>query len=105
MSTLPKWELESPGRSWASGIPVIATPIVAAVEQLNGSLKSSVLTDPDNPQELAEMILWMLDPDPWPTLSGQARRTGENSTWEDHFHELKFNLMELDKLDKREDLT
>ncbi len=89
----------------ASGVPVITTSIVGAAEQLKGPLKNGILTNPDDPWEMAEKILWMLDPDYWPTLSAQARRTGENFTWENHFRELESLLMEVAKLDKREEST
>jgi len=68
----------------ASGVPVITTPIVGAAEQLKGLLKEGILANADDSREMAEKILWMLDRDRWPSLSTQARKIGENFTWENH---------------------
>jgi len=89
----------------ASGVPVITTPIVGAAEQLKGPLKEGILANADDSREMAEKILWMLDRDRWPSLSTQARKIGENFTWENHFQELETYLTEVAKTDKREDLT
>ena len=86
-------------------MPVITTPIVGAAEQLKGSLRKGILSNADDSREIEEKILWMLDRDRWPSLSTQARRIGENFTWENHFQELETYLTEVAKMDKREDLT
>jgi glycosyltransferase involved in cell wall biosynthesis len=88
----------------ASGVPVITTPIVGAAEQLKGPLKEGILANADDSREMAEKILWMLDRDRWLSLSTQARKIGENFTWENHFQELETHLTEVAKMDKREDL-
>jgi UDP-glucose:(heptosyl)LPS alpha-1,3-glucosyltransferase len=77
----------------ASGLPVVTSPAVGAAEVLTGDLRQGIVSDPDDPQELAEKIRRMLDRSQWPVLSRAARETAERHSWKRYFQELQSQLL------------
>jgi UDP-glucose:(heptosyl)LPS alpha-1,3-glucosyltransferase len=78
----------------ASGIPVIASPDVGAMNGMNGPLAEGIVFDPDNPAELKAKILRMLDQKRWPSFAREARQTAENFTWDKYLDRLEHTLLE-----------
>jgi UDP-glucose:(heptosyl)LPS alpha-1,3-glucosyltransferase len=76
----------------ASGLPVLTTRGVGAAELLTGDLTEGILSRPDDPVEVAEKILRLIERRP--ILSSQARRIGESHSWKNHFRELEGYLVE-----------
>lgn len=73
----------------ASGVPVLTTVAVGAAELLAGELREGILVHPDDPRELQDKILAMLDRRRWPLLALRARELGERCSWSNHFLELE----------------
>ena len=78
----------------ASGLPVLLSQEVGAAEILEGELKQGVLMSPDDPAELATMILSLLNPARHQILSEKARKLGERYSWQNHFRALETYLLE-----------
>lgn len=76
----------------ASGLPVLVTRAVGAAEVLRGELAQGILASPDDPSEIEEKILGMLDHGRWHFISQQARSLGERYSWKNHFRELESYL-------------
>ncbi|HEY1267264.1 MAG TPA: glycosyltransferase family 4 protein [Candidatus Binatia bacterium] len=73
----------------ASGVPVVASDGVGALDQASEDLRQGLLGDVENSEELKSKILSLLDPDRWPELSRSARRTAERYSWENYFSALE----------------
>lgn len=73
----------------ASGLPVLVTKVVGAVEVLTGDVAEGILANPDDSSEMEEKILAILDHTRWNIVSRQARRLGERYSWKHHFRELE----------------
>jgi UDP-glucose:(heptosyl)LPS alpha-1,3-glucosyltransferase len=78
----------------ASGLPVITVPGVGAMDRVEGDLKNGILTNPDDPHELKQKILRLLDPARWPLLSQQARQAAEKYTWRAYIDNVERSLYE-----------
>lgn len=79
----------------ASGLPVVTMPGVGASDKVEGDLRAGILENDDDPAELRQKILILLDPARWPSLSQQARRIAEKYTWDvnsERFEALLFSL-------------
>ena len=85
----------------ASGLPVLTSKMVGAVDLLEGELKEGILANPDDAREIETKVLWLLDPGRWPFLSEQARRLGERYSWKNHFQQLEGYLREVAEMDRR----
>lgn len=73
----------------ASGVPVLTTMAVGAAELLAGQLREGILVNPDDPRELQDKILAMVDHRRWSILTSRAREIGERWSWSNHFLELE----------------
>jgi len=82
----------------ASGIPVVTSRAVGAAEVLTGGLEEGILTDADDPQELARKILKMTDASRFPGLSRAAREIAERHSWRRYFQEVEGHLHALAEL-------
>jgi UDP-glucose:(heptosyl)LPS alpha-1,3-glucosyltransferase len=81
----------------ASGLPVVTVPEVGAAEQIDGELQEGLLTHRDDPEEVKEKVLRMLDRERWPALSEAARVVSERYSWEKYFAELEKELYRVAK--------
>jgi glycosyltransferase involved in cell wall biosynthesis len=72
----------------ASGIPVLASRNVGAAEVLSGRLCRGIVENPDEPKDLENTILSLLESARDPKVSQEARRIGEKYSWDNHFREL-----------------
>ena len=73
----------------ASGLPVVASDGVGALDQASDDLRQGMLSDVEDPEELKSKILSLLDRDRWPELSRSARRTAERYSWDNYFSGLE----------------
>jgi UDP-glucose:(heptosyl)LPS alpha-1,3-glucosyltransferase len=76
----------------ASGIPVVTSRMVGAAEVLTGGLEEGILSDADDPQELARKILRLLDGTRSSRLSRTARETAERHSWQRYLQEFEGHL-------------
>jgi UDP-glucose:(heptosyl)LPS alpha-1,3-glucosyltransferase len=72
----------------ASGLPVLASRNVGAAEVLSGRLSRGIVENPDEPKDLENTILSLLESARDPKVSQEARRIGEKYSWDNHFREL-----------------
>jgi UDP-glucose:(heptosyl)LPS alpha-1,3-glucosyltransferase len=72
----------------ASGIPVLASRNVGAAEVLSGRLSCGIVENPDEPKDLENTILSLLESSRDPKVSQEARDIGEKYSWDNHFREL-----------------
>jgi UDP-glucose:(heptosyl)LPS alpha-1,3-glucosyltransferase len=79
----------------ASGLPVVTVPEVGATEKIDGDLRAGLLLHRDDPEEIKEKILRLLDKDKWSMLSEAARATAEKYSWNDYFSTLEKQLHEV----------
>jgi UDP-glucose:(heptosyl)LPS alpha-1,3-glucosyltransferase len=79
----------------ASGLPVLISEVVGATEVLSGPLKQGILKSPDDPSEIKDRILSLLDFSRWSLMSEEARRLGEKYSWKSHFRQLEAHLSEV----------
>lgn len=85
----------------ASGLPVLVSRTVGAAEILAGELEQGILTRPDDPAEIEDRILAMLDSSRWRSLSERARGLGERYSWKNHFRELEGCLAQVAGQERR----
>ena len=76
----------------AAGLPVVTVPEVGATDRIEGVLKEGMLVDRNDPAEMKEKILRMLNKDSWHRLSEAARRVSEKYSWDNYFRELERQL-------------
>jgi UDP-glucose:(heptosyl)LPS alpha-1,3-glucosyltransferase len=72
----------------ASGLPVLASRNVGAAEVLSGRLSSGIVENPDEPTDLENKILFLLESARDPKIAQEARKIGEKYSWDNHFREL-----------------
>jgi len=77
----------------ASGLPALVSKEVGAAEVLTGELEQGILADADDPRELTQRIVQMLDGARWSSLSRVARETAERHSWKRYFQELERHLL------------
>lgn len=87
--------------AFAAGLPVVTVPGVGAMDKVEGDLRAGILEDPDDAAELQAKISWLLEPVRWPSLSRQARRIAEQTTWEGYCEKFEQALFAL--RDQREE--
>lgn len=73
----------------ASGLPVLVSPVVGAAEVLHGPLTLGVIERADDPTELRNKLLLLLEKSTDPSWSEAARRLGEEHSWKNHFATLE----------------
>ena len=76
----------------AAGLPVVTVPEVGATDKIEGVLKEGMLVDRNDPAEMKQKILRMLNKDRWRLLSEAARRVSEKYSWDNYFQELEQQL-------------
>jgi UDP-glucose:(heptosyl)LPS alpha-1,3-glucosyltransferase len=81
----------------ASGLPVVASTEVGAMEGIDGPLSEGIVSNPDDPAALKAKILSMLDPCRWPCLAREARQTAEKFTWDKYLDRLDQTLLECSR--------
>lgn len=79
----------------AAGLPVAVSRNVGAAELLAGQLLEGIIEQPENPRELADQLLALLDKSRNPALRHQARQIGETYSWANHFREFDAILLDL----------
>ncbi|HKA35146.1 MAG TPA: glycosyltransferase family 4 protein [Candidatus Binatia bacterium] len=79
----------------ASGLPVVASAGVGALDQASDDLRQGMLSDVENSEELKSKILSLLARERWTELSRSARRTAERYSWDNYFSELERIMKEV----------
>jgi len=80
--------------AFASGLPVVTAAGVGAAEVIEGELQEGIVNNPDDPVELKNSILALLDPLRWNFLSRQARQVAEKYTWSAYLDGVEKTLYE-----------
>jgi UDP-glucose:(heptosyl)LPS alpha-1,3-glucosyltransferase len=78
----------------AAGLPVLVSRDVGAAEVLKGTLLDGIVDRPDQPSELQEKLLRMLDKAHDAAVTKEARQIGETYSWDEHFRKLEMILLE-----------
>jgi UDP-glucose:(heptosyl)LPS alpha-1,3-glucosyltransferase len=78
----------------AAGLPVVASAEVGAMNGMDGPLAEGIVSDPDDPAELKQRILAMLDRARWPLLAREARQRAEKYTWDKYLDRVEQTLLE-----------
>ena len=78
----------------ASGLPVVASAEVGAMNDMVGPLAEGIVADPDDPVEVKAKILTMLDHKRWSLCARAARQRAEQFTWENYFDRLEHLLFD-----------
>ena len=79
----------------ASGLPVIVSKTVGAAEVLKGSLASGIVVDPQDAKEIVGKIVSLLSQSRDPQLKLEARKLGEEYSWNNHFLRLQGFLQKV----------
>ena len=79
----------------ASGLPVLVSRAVGAASVLRGTLIDGVIDRPDDSEELSKKLLALLAKAHDGGLRQEARKIGENYSWECHFRQLDSLLREI----------
>jgi UDP-glucose:(heptosyl)LPS alpha-1,3-glucosyltransferase len=77
------------------GLPVVVARGVGAVEILQGSLAQGIVSNPEDPAELAQKIIAQLRLAKDPACRAEARGLGEDYSWRNHFRKLESILVEV----------
>ena len=89
----------------AAGLPVVTMSGVGASDRVEGDLRAGILENDDDPAELTQKILALLDPVRWPSLSQQARRIAEKYTWDVNLEKFEAVLFSLCGQPDKESVT
>jgi glycosyltransferase involved in cell wall biosynthesis len=68
---------------------------VGAAERIDGELREGLLMNRDDPEELKEKVLRLLNKERWPALSRAAQEVSQSYSWENYFLELEKQLYQL----------
>jgi UDP-glucose:(heptosyl)LPS alpha-1,3-glucosyltransferase len=79
----------------ASGLPVVVSRTVGAAEILKGSLANGIVVDPKDQREIVAKLVSMLGQSRDPGLRMEARKLGEEYSWENHFLKLQVFLQSI----------
>jgi UDP-glucose:(heptosyl)LPS alpha-1,3-glucosyltransferase len=85
----------------ASGLPVLVSRDVGAAELLQGKLAQGIVNQVDDPKELEEKILLLLERSRDPVWIREARRVGEEYSWANHFRRFEAVLRETCRVPNR----
>jgi UDP-glucose:(heptosyl)LPS alpha-1,3-glucosyltransferase len=78
----------------ASGLPVLVSRAVGAAELLHGRLAQGIVNQLDDPKELEEKLLLLIERSRDPLWIGEARKLGEEHSWANHFKKFDAVLRE-----------
>lgn len=78
----------------ASGLAVLVSRSVGAAEILHGRLAQGIVNQIEDPQELEEKLLMLLERSRDPVWIGEARRVAEEYSWANHFSRFEMVLRE-----------
>jgi UDP-glucose:(heptosyl)LPS alpha-1,3-glucosyltransferase len=78
----------------SSGLPVVASAEVGAMNVMSGLLAEGIVPHPDDPAELRAKILAMLDRTRWPLLAREARLAAEKYTWDKYLDRVEATLLD-----------
>ena len=81
----------------SSGLPVVGSAEVGAMNGMSGLLAEGIVSDPDDPAELRAKILAMLDPIRWPQYTREARQTAEKYTWDKYLDQIEQTLFDCSR--------
>ncbi len=78
----------------ASGLPVVVSREAGAAEILTGSLAEGILNRPDDPKEIENKLLKLLQRSHDPSVLAEARQLAERFSWQNHFRKLEAILLD-----------
>jgi UDP-glucose:(heptosyl)LPS alpha-1,3-glucosyltransferase len=78
----------------ASGLPAVVSKTVGAAEVLKGELAEGIVVHPEDPEQIANRLLAMLERSLDPSFGSAARKLGEQYSWKNHFDKLDRFLKE-----------
>jgi len=78
----------------ASGLAVLVSRSVGAAEILHGRLAQGIVNQIEDPKELEEKLLMLLERSRDPVWIGEARRVAEEYSWANHFSRFEMVLRE-----------
>jgi UDP-glucose:(heptosyl)LPS alpha-1,3-glucosyltransferase len=78
----------------ASGLAVLVSRSVGAAEILHGRLAQGIVNQIEDPKELEEKLLMLLERSRDPVWIGEARRVAEEYSWTNHFSRFEMVLRE-----------
>jgi UDP-glucose:(heptosyl)LPS alpha-1,3-glucosyltransferase len=78
----------------ATGLPTVVSQVVGASEILKGKLADGIVVHPEDPKELVDKLLAMLEGGRHPTFALEARELAEAYSWSNHFSKLEIFLKE-----------
>jgi UDP-glucose:(heptosyl)LPS alpha-1,3-glucosyltransferase len=91
--------------SLAAGLPVLVSRQAGAAEVLTGALAEGIVERLGDGEELIGKLVALLERSADPAVSAEARRLAERFSWEKHFRRFEALLVEVSKLDRREELS
>jgi glycosyltransferase involved in cell wall biosynthesis len=86
----------------ASGLPAVVSKSVGAAEVLKGELAGGIVVHPEDPEQIANRLLAMLERSLDPNFGSTARKLGEQYSWKGHFNKLDGFLRETIEQSDRE---
>jgi UDP-glucose:(heptosyl)LPS alpha-1,3-glucosyltransferase len=78
----------------ATGLPTVVSQVVGASEILKGKLADGIVVHPEDPKELVDKLLAMLEGGRHPNFALEARELAEAYSWSNHFSKLEIFLKE-----------
>ena len=78
----------------ATGLPTVVSQVVGASEILKGKLADGIVVHPEDPKELVDKLLAMLERGRYPNFALEARELAEAYSWSNHFSKLEIFLKE-----------
>lgn len=85
----------------ASGLPVLVSRAVGAAELLRGRLAQGIVNQLDDPKELEEKLLLLVERSRDPLWIREARKLGEEHSWANHFRRFEAVLREACRVPSR----
>ena len=85
----------------ASGLPVLVSRDVGAAEILHGRLAQGIVNHVDDPKELEEKLLMLLEKSRDPVWMREARTTAEEHSWANHFQRFEAVLRDVCRVPSR----
>jgi UDP-glucose:(heptosyl)LPS alpha-1,3-glucosyltransferase len=85
----------------ACGLPVLVSRAVGAAELLHGRLAQGIVNQLDDPKELEEKLLLLVERSRDPLWIREARKLGEEHSWANHFRKFEAVLREACRVPSR----
>lgn len=79
----------------SSGLPVAVSRDAGAAEVLRGTLAGGIVDHPEDPNELAAKLLFLLERSRDPRCAEEARTIAQHYSWRNHFQKLEGLLIEI----------